>query len=132
MVKFSSSPPGRQETTFSFEEVSQIFCDSIPSGTTQDIEGLKTYLSAYVSRVNYSSAKPLNLIYITADGFNNKAVALERVILDIGKELRTKGAQENQIRISFVQLGSNPFITRAFEWLRACISDDKAIRGTIV
>ena len=131
-VRFAFSIPGKQETIFGIEDALEMFCRSVPRGSTLENSVLDESLSSFASNVRYSSTKPLSLLIFTADWLGPKMEAMERLILEIGKKLKLAKTQNGKVVIRFVQLGANPFITQDVEWLRAAINSDQAILGIIV
>lgn len=131
-VRFAFNIPGQQETTFEIKDSLKIFCQSVPRGPSLEISVLDECLSGFASKVTYSSGKPLRLLIFTADGLGPKVMAMERVILEIGKKMKMVSTANDQVIIRFVQLGANPFITQDVKWLGAAINSDQAILGIIV
>ena len=131
-VRFAFNIPGQQETTFEIKDSFKIFCQSVPQGPSLETSVLDECLSSFASQVTYSSGKPLRLLIFTADGLGPKVMAMERVILEIGKKMKMISTANDQVIIRFVQLGANPFITQDVKWLGAAINSDQAILGIIV
>lgn len=131
-VRFACSIPGQQETIFGIEDGLEMFCRSVPRGSSLEISVVDECLSSFASKVKYSSTKPLNLLIFTADALGPKMEAMERLILEIGKKLKLGKTENSQVVIRFVQLGANPFITQDLKWLKAAINSDQAILGIIV
>ena len=131
-VRFAFNIPGQQETTFEIKDSFKIFCQSVPQGPSLETSVLDECLSSFASQVTYSLGKPLRLLIFTADGLGPKVMAMERVILEIGKKMKMISTANDQVIIRFVQLGANPFITQDVKWLGAAINSDQAILGIIV
>lgn len=131
-VRFAFSIPGQKETIFGIEDALEIFCRSVPRGSTLENSVLDESLSSFAWNVNYSSTKPLSLLIFTADWLGPKMEAMERLILEIGKKLKIAKTKNGNVVIRFVQLGANPFITQDVKWLMDSINSDQAILGVIV
>ncbi len=134
-VRFIFSIPGQPGTTLGIEDAMKVFCRSgeyLPRGPSLETSVLDQCLSDFASKVMYSTAKPLSLLILTADGLGPKIKDMERLILENGKKMKVANAGNAQVTITFVQLGANPFITRDVRWLKAAINSDQAILGIIV
>ena len=134
-VRFIFSIPGQPETTLGIEDAMKLFCRSeeyLPRGPSLETSVLDQCLSNFASKSMYSTAKPLSLLILTADGLGPKVKDMERLILENGKKMKVANAGNAQVTITFVQLGANPFITSDVRWLKAAINSDQAIIGIIV
>lgn len=85
------------------EKVTQIFAENEPNGSTNTAGALKKVLDGYFTRKTAGSAKPITVL-IATDGIPDDKRAVSQVI----KDATLKMESDDEIGISFIQIGDNP------------------------
>jgi uncharacterized protein with von Willebrand factor type A (vWA) domain len=90
-------------------KVSQIFMENDPSGTTDLAAVLKNATDNYFERKNAGQAKPNGeIILVITDGEPDDRKAVMRVIIEASRKME----RDEELAISFIQVGTDPQATR--------------------
>jgi uncharacterized protein with von Willebrand factor type A (vWA) domain len=90
-------------------KVSQIFQENDPSGTTDLAGVLKHATDDYFSRKRNKESKPNGeIILVITDGEPDDRKAVMRVIIEASRQME----RDEELAISFIQVGSDPQATR--------------------
>lgn len=93
-------------------KVNQIFQENQPAGSTNTAAVLKSRLDAYFARKASGKAKSTCLLVMT-DGAPDDQQAVANVIVEATKKMDA----DEEIAISFIQVGQDPEATKFLEWL---------------
>ena len=94
------------------EKTAQIFKENEPAGSTDTAKVLQHVLHTYFAKKGQSDSKPIIVLCVT-DGEPNDQNAVVNTIIDATKKMDT----DEEIGISFVQIGNDPGATRFLKML---------------
>lgn len=94
------------------DKVTQVFQEHSPMGSTNTADMLKDLLDRYFARKAAGTAKPISIVVVT-DGQPDDQSGLAKVIV----EATQKMDEDNEIGISFIQIGTDEGATKSLKQL---------------